>query len=466
MRLPFVTVLLIGVLAFQAAVVRADETPRPNIVFILADDLGWTDLSCTGSEYYETPNIDRLASEGTRFTRYYVSPNCVPSRAALMSGQYAPRTGMYTVGDSERGMAEHRSLDVPKNVEALPQDRRTMADVINSMDYVTGMFGKWHLGGDLVHHPSKRGFDEAISSQGKHFGFTTMPLIQHAPDEYYGDFLTDRAVDFIARHKAEPFFLYLPHFLVHKPIDPKPEYAKIWKKKPPKGTHWNPDYAAMIQSLDESVGRVMAALDEQGLAKNTLVIFASDNGGLGGYQRTEPPSEERGVTDNAPLRGGKGTLYEGGVRVPFIARWPGVVPKAATCNAPIAHVDMLPTLAAVAGANLPEQPLDGMNILPLLRAPETVSAREPIFLHFPVYLESYVHTNGWRTTPASFVIDGDWKLIEFFEDHHVELYNLATDVGETHDLAKEDPARTEALRAKLTAWQKEIGAAMPTPKKK
>lgn len=453
--------LLCSLLSGTAA---AQEAPRPNIVFILADDLGWTDLACQGSEYYETPNIDRLAAEGTRFTRYYASPNCVPSRAALLTGQYAPRTGMYTVGTAERGKAESRKLNVPKNVEELPLDRRTLADVLKGAGYATGIFGKWHLGGGASHHPSKRGFDEAIIAQGDHFDFTTNPPVAHPADQYHGDFMTDRAVEFIARHKADRFFLYLPHFLVHKPIDPKPELAARWKSKPPKGGHHNSDYAAMIQSLDESVGRVLEALETHGLTKNTLVIFTSDNGGLGGYQRTEPPSITPTVTDNAPLRGGKGTLYEGGVRVPFLVRLPGVVPAGVTSATPIAHVDLLPTLAAVASATLPAQPVDGVNLWPLFQAPAAPLAREGLYLHFPVYLESYVHRGGWRTTPGSFVIVGDWKLIEYFEDQRIELYNLADDPGEHHDRASSDAESAAALRAQLAAWRTSIGAAMPVPK--
>lgn len=440
---------------------RAAEAPPPNIVFILADDLGWTDLACQGSQYYETPNIDRLAAEGVRFTRYYTSPNCVPSRAALMTGQYAPRTGMYTVGDAERGKPEERKVSVPVNVEALPQDRMTVANVLKDAGYATGMFGKWHLGAGDAFHPSKRGFDEAITSQGDHFNFVTKPPVEHPKGQYYADFLTDRAIDFIARHKGHPFFLYLPHFVVHAPIDPKPEYAARWKEKPAKGTHSNPDYAAMVQSLDESVGRVMNALETQGVAGNTLVIFSSDNGGVGGYQRTEPPGERPVPTDNAPLRGGKGTLYEGGVRVPFIVRWPGVAPAGATCNTPIAHVDLLPTLAAAGRAKLPGQALDGVNLLPLLQQPEAGLPPRNLYLHFPVYLQSYARKTGWRTTPASYVIAGEWKLLEFLEDGRSELYQVAADVGEQHDLAATEPERVEQLRNELNTWRKGIGAAMP-----
>lgn len=457
LRLSLMSLLL---LAMSAA--RAVAAP-PNVVLILADDLGWSDLGCQGSTYYETPHIDRLATEGMRFTRYYTSPNCVPSRAALMTGQYAPRTGMYTVGESERGEASKRKLKPPINVEDLPLDRKTIADVLKGAGYATGMFGKWHLGPGEEHHPAKRGFNEALASQGKHFKFVTRPPVEHADDAYHGDFMTDRAVDFISRNKSRPFFLYLPHFLVHSPIDPKPELGERWKKKPPSGTHWNPDYAAMIQSLDESVGHVMRALEAARLADNTLVIFSSDNGGVGGYHRTEAPSKNRGITDNAPLSGGKGTLREGGVRVPFIARWPEAIPARAVCETPITHVDLMPTLASLAGAALPEQTIDGVDLSPLLRNATATLPRDALFLHFPVYLESYVHDDGWRTTPGSFIIAGDWKLIEYFEDGRKELYHLGEDIGETRNLIDAQPEMARKLHDRLAGWRSDVNAAMPEP---
>lgn len=464
MRTVFPCLIAVAIFFLTVSPGIAEDAPRPNILFIQADDLGWTDLGCQGSEYYETPNIDRLAAQGIRFTRFYVSPNCTPSRAALLSGQYAPRTGIYTVGDTVRGDAEDRKLNVPENVRDLPLDRKTLGDVAKAAGYATGIFGKWHVGVDGDHHPAKRGFDEAITSQGKHYGFVTKPLVDHPADEYYTDFVTARGVDFIHRHKAEPFFLYIPYFAVHSPIDPKPEYAARWKDKPAKGTHWNSKYAAMIQSLDEGVGRLLDALDVNGLAGNTLVIFTSDNGGVGGYARTEPPGEHPMVTSNEPLRGGKGTLYEGGVRVPFIVRWPGVAPAGTTCAAPIAHVDFLPTLADLLSVPQPKQPLDGVSLLPLFRDPAGSLPARNLYLHFPGYLESYVRESGWRTTPAAYVIAGDWKLIRYFEDNRAELYNLAQDPGEHEDVAATQPEKVKELGDALAQWQRDIHAAMPTPK--
>jgi arylsulfatase A-like enzyme len=322
------------------------------------------------------------------------------------------------------------------------------------------MFGKWHLGEDAEHHPAKRGFDEAISSAGRHFDFATNPKTEVPKGQYLADFLTDRAVDFIRRKKDAPFFLYLPHFGVHAPHQAKPELIERFKTKPPAGGHQNPAYAAMIASVDESVGRVMSVLDELKLAENTVLIFASDNGGVGGYVR-EGIKKGGDVTDNAPLRSGKGSLYEGGTRVPFIVRWPPVTKAGAVCEVPATHVDILPTFVALAGGEKPKQVLDGESLVPLLRDPAAKLGRDAIFQHFPGYLGA--GANNWRTTPAGAVISGDWKLLEFFEDGRLELYNVREDIGETKNLAAANPEKTKELHAKLVAWRKETGAPMPTP---
>ncbi|MDO8542161.1 MAG: sulfatase [Opitutaceae bacterium] len=452
-------------LATAASAAAAATSRPPNIVYILADDLGWTDLGCQGSKYYETPNIDRLAAQGTRMMRYYNSQNCAPTRAVLMSGQYAPRTGMYTVNTLERGTAAERRMKVPANVGQLALDKFILPQAMKAAGYATGMFGKWHLGNSGDYHPSRRGFDEAVVSDGRHFDFLTHPAVDHPKGQYLADFLTDRAVDFIGRHHDKPFFLYLPHFAVHTPIHAKEEYVKAWEKKPARGTHWNPTYAAMIQSVDESVGRVLARLDELKLTNGTVVIFSSDNGGLGGYYRTEAASEKKGFTDNAPLRGGKGTLYEGGLRVPFIIRWPGVVRAGATNDTPVAHVDIYPTFVAIAGSKpRAGYTLDGMSFAGMLKDPPVRPAREAIYWHFPGYLESYVHPSGWRTAPAGAIHAGDFKLLEFFETGRVELYNVREDIGEHSDLAAKMPAKALELQAKLAAWRKTIKADMPVMK--
>ena len=453
-------------IAFALAVLAmaTSQARQPNIVFILADDLGWTDLACQGSKYYETPNIDRLASQGMRMLRYYNSQNCAPTRAVLMSGQYAPRTGIYSVNTLERGTAAERAMHVPAIQTKLALDKYILPQAIKAAGYATGMFGKWHLGNDGPYHPGKRGFDEALVSGGTHFDFAVNPSTEYPKGQYLADFLTDRAVDFIHRHKDHPFFLYLPHFAVHMPIQAKAEYSAEWEKKPVKGTHWNPIYAAMIQSVDDSVGRVMATLADLKLENDTILIFTSDNGGVGGYQRTEAPSEKKGVTDNAPLRGGKGTLYEGGIRVPFIVRWPGVVPAGGTNDTPVAHIDVYPTLVEVAGGDSKPGAVDGVSFVSILRNPHTALNREAIYWHFPGYLESYVHPKGFRTGPVGAIHAGDFKLLEFFETGKRELYNVREDISEKNDLAASMPEKARQLQAKLAAWRVSVQAEMPRMK--
>lgn len=425
----------------------ADAPRQPNIVYILADDLGWTDLGCQGSKYYETPNIDRLAKQGMRFTSYYNSQNCAPTRAALLSGQYAPRTGIFTVGTLERGQAADRKMLVPVNETLLPLDRVTLADSLKDAGYATALFGKWHLGNKGPYHPGKRGFDEAIVSMGKHFDFVTNPSVAVKPGAYLADFLTDHAVRFLDKNKERPFFLYLPHFGVHSPFQAKKEWLAKFADKQGVGGHTNATYAAMIASVDESVGRVLAKLDELGLADNTIVIFSSDNGGV------------HTVTNNAPLRGGKGMLYEGGLRVPFIVRWPGKTAPGSTCPQPVVHVDLFPTFVELAGAKAPKHTLDGVSLASLFSSPEKQLQREAIYFHFPGYLEA--QGGGWRTTPAGMIRSGDFTLLEFFENGRLELYNLKDDLGQQKNLATVRPEKTRDLHSKLVNWRREIRAPMP-----
>src|SRR5262245_33304188 len=451
--------LLIGLCLLTTPVLQAAD--RPNIIYVLADDLGWTDLGCQGSKYYETPNIDRLASQGMRLTRYHNCQNCQPTRAALMTGQYAPRTGVYTVGGIQRFDWQSRPLRPVDNVQNLPLDKITIAQTLKNSGYFTGMFGKWHLGNAGNHHPGKRGFDEAIVSMGAHFDFVTTPPVEYPKGQYLADFLTDKAVDFIKRHKDGPFFLYLPHFGVHSPHHAKEELIARFKDKPAAGGHNSPVYAAMIASVDESVGRIMALLDELKLADNTVLIFSSDNGGVGGYVR-EGVRQAGDITDNTPLRSGKGSLYEGGIRDPFIVRWPGQVKPGATCDVPSVHVDLYPTLADLSGAKLPDnQTLDGESLVPLFRDANANLKRDAIYQHFPAYLGA--GPGHWRTTPVSLIQVGDWKLMEFFEDGRLELYNLKDDIGETNNLAKSMPDKTRELHNRLLTWRKETGAPLPTP---
>lgn len=444
------------VLVLVATPARAAE--KPNVVFILADDLGWTDLGCQGSKYYETPHIDKLARGGLRFTSAYsCGPNCQPTRAALVSGQYGPRTGVYTVGATDRFDSSRRPLIPVDNVQQLPLSMRTLGQVMKQAGYATALFGKWHLGQQGKFHPGARGYDRAITSMGLHFDFATQPKVDYPKGVYLADWLTDQALEFIDSNQSRPFFLELHHFAVHAPHQAKPDLIERFKAKQGVGGHHDPRYAAMIASLDESVGRVVARLEELKLTGKTLVIFTSDNGGVGGYAEAGVRAKE-GITNNAPLHGGKGMLYEGGIRVPWIATWPGTITPGTTA-VPINSVDLFPTLVDVTGGTVEgEVPLDGTSVLPLLQG-KPPGERKPLFWHFPGYLGS--GKDVWRTTPAGAVRSGDWKLIEFFEDGRLELYNLKDDLGETTNLADQLPRKREELHKLLKDWRAAVNAPMP-----
>ena len=455
---------------------------RPNVIFILADDLGWRDLGAYGSGYYETPNIDRLAAQGMKFTNYHSAQNCAPARAALMSGQYAPRTGIYMVGSvaEKGGDLQDRPLKPIENTRDLGLDKITIAQALKNNGYVTAMFGKWHLGNyekNPAYHPSRRGFDEAIETSGKHFKFQLSPETNHDPNAYLADWLTDKSIDFIRRNKEKPFFLYLPHFAPHSPFQAKKELEQRFAAKPPVEGHSNPTYAAMIYSLDESVGRIMALLEELKLDKNTVLIFSSDNGGVGGYDKPgglirkdsddsvdNAPIKNKNedlITDNSPLRSGKGSFYEGGTRVPFIVRWPGKIKEGSVSDVPAIHVDLYPTLLDATQSVKPESyTLDGKSLVPIFINAEEPK-REGIFQHFPAYLGA--GTGQWRATPVSTVISGDWKLMEFLENNRVELYHLREDIGEKNNLAEKNIEKRNELLRRLHQWREEIKAPMPTP---
>lgn len=450
-------------LLFALSIFTTSALPdKPNIVYIMADDLGYTDLACYGSKYYETPNIDNLASQGMRFLNgYSCGPNCQPTRAALMSGQYGPRTGIYTVGNIDRFDWQSRPLKPVENVVELPLKKITLADSLKSNGYKTALFGKWHLGQQGEHHPSKRGFDEAIVSMGKHYDFVTIPKVEYPQGTYLADFLSNKAVNFINQNKEKPFFLCVHHFGVHSPYEAKKELIERFQKKQGVGNHNNPTYAAMLFSVDESVGRILKTLDDLNLSKNTLVIFTSDNGGVGGYTR-EGIRQGGDKTDNTPLRGGKGMLYEGGIRVPYIFRMPGTINPGTTSNTPICSVDLYPTLHEFSKSELPKSyKLDGESYFSQLQGDASKSLkRSDIFWHFPGYLGA--GENTYRTKPVSVIRSGNYKLLEFLEDGKIELYNLIEDVGEKNNLASQMPDLKKELYDKLTYWRKEIKAPMPS----
>jgi len=419
---------------------------KPNFVFIFIDDMGWKDLGFMGSRYYETPNIDKLAGEGVVFTNAYSNaPNCAPTRACLMSGQYTPRHGIYTVGTSERGQSKLRKLIPTPNKMNLDSKVVTIPDALRQGGYTSACIGKWHLGSKSPYRPVDRGFDVAFErNHGGHFS---------KEGDYLTDRLTDEAIKFIDANKDGPFFLYLPHHAVHTPIQAKERLIEKYKKKEPTDAHNNPTYAAMIESVDQSVGRIMAKLDEPALRNNTVVFFFSDNGGYAN------------ATSMVPLRGSKGMLYEGGIRVPMIVRWPGVTRSGGVCEEPVIGIDFYPTMLEMAGVRQPSgHILDGLSIVPLLRGKGTLN-RKAIFWHFPAYLEGYNEEQWpWRTTPTGAIRQGDFKLIEYFEDGKIELYNLKDDLGEKKDLAGTMPDKAEELHRMLIEWRKSVDAPVPAEK--
>ena len=446
------------------------DEKKPNFVFILVDDLGWRDVGFTGSRYYETPQIDRLAREGMVFTNAYANaPNCAPTRACLLSGQYTPRHGIYTVGTSERGQSKHRKLIPTPNTTTLAPGIRTLAEALHTAGYANAHVGKWHLGSDPDSGPRAQGFDRNIAGNRagapkSYFSPYKNPDLDDGPEgEYLTDRLTDEALGFMEEHRDRPFFLYMSHYAVHTPIQAQEAILQKYKQKPPDNGQNNPAYAAMVESTDRSVGRIVEKLDALGIAENTVVVFFSDNGGHGG------------VTSNAPLRGAKGMLYEGGIREPAIVRWPGRIRPGSTCDVPVIGLDFYPTLLEMAGVRRePGQVLDGESLVPLLTGKGTLH-RDTLFWHFPAYLESFrsrgkaaASKDGrirevdlWRTTPAGAVRQGDFKLIEFFEDGRLELYNLREDISERDDLAQALPEKVRALHALLLDWRREVNAPVP-----
>jgi arylsulfatase A len=425
---------------------------KPNILLILADDLGWTDLSSYGSDFYETPHIDRLARNGMKFTQAYSACTvCSPSRAAILTGKYPARLH---ITDWIPGLPpENPKLLVPEWTKYLPREEITLARALRNAGYVTASIGKWHLGGE-EYYPEKHGFDVNIagSSNAAPPSYFAPYKIVTLPEGPKGEYLTDRhgeeAVRFIEQNKDRPFFLYLPLFAVHTPIQGKQAFIEKYRaKKRPGQKQTNTVYAAMIESMDDAVGRIRRTLDELKLDDRTIVIFASDNGG-------RVPT-----TSNHPLRVGKGSCYEGGTRVPLIVHWPGVTKARSVCETPVISMDLHPTILEMAGLKeAAGKSVDGINLVRLLRQDVGLN-RDALFWHYP----HYQHYQLGGTTPYGAIRAGDFKLIEFFDDMRVELYNLHDDIGEQRNLALEMPAKAHELRARLHAWRMEVGAQMPSP---
>lgn len=457
-RNPMLLVVLAAMLLPSWLAAGADRSPRPNIVFFYIDDLGWTDLGFMGSDYYESPRTDQLASQGMVFHAAYSNgPNCAPSRASLMSGLYTPRHGIFTVGDPRRGNDRFRKLEPAANKTVLAAGFVTLAEALRAGGYATATMGKWHLGAD----PTTQGFDVNIAGRewgspsggGYHSPYAFPNLVNRQPGEYLTDRLTDEACAFIEAHRGEPFFLYLTHYAVHTPIQAKAGLTEKFAAKTKGKHHANAKYAAMIASVDESVGRVLDTLDRLALADNTIVLFCSDNGGFSG------------ATSNVPLRGAKGMLYEGGIRVPLIVKWPGVTAAGSVCHEPVIGIDFYPTLLEVTGTAPPAATrLDGRSLVPLLRDATASLDRPALFWHFPCYLQGAGDPHGgpFRTTPAAAIRMGPWKLIQWFETGRTELYDLRDDLGERHDLSRTRPDQAEQLLAALRQWQRDVNAPIPS----
>ena len=430
-----------------------------NIVFFLADDLGWTGLKCFGSDFYETPHLDRLAKNGMRFTDAYAACTvCSPTRAAIMTGLYPARIHLTDfIAGQNRPFAK---LRIPDWKKGLDHDYVTIAEQLHGFGYRTALIGKWHLnqaGSDsTASSPESQGFDYVVDKPNGTKGYrlpSDVPPIGKSKREYLTDYLTDHAIRFLDESKSEPFFLYFAFHVPHTPISGRDDLVAAFKSKAKDDAiHNNPDYAAMVASMDESVGRIVERLEQLGLTDNTLVVFTSDNGGL-----TQRYGKHDGFTENLPLRRGKGSAYEGGVRVPTIIRWPGVTQPDSICHEPISSVDYYPTLLEVArGTKATQETMitDGRSLVPVLRNP-TESFERDLFWHYPHY-----HAGG--DGPYGAVRSGNWRLIEFYETGLLELYDLNEDIGEKHNLATINERKTNELHNRLQRWRQEVAAQMPT----
>jgi arylsulfatase A-like enzyme len=433
---------------------------KPNILLIDIDDLGWRDLGYMGSQYYETPHIDSLATEGMVLTEAYAAAaNCAPSRASLFSGQWPSRTGIYTVGSSERGRSVNRKLIPVENTLYLKPDQLTFPQLLQKNGYHTCHVGKWHIS----KNPTDYGFDVNIGGAeyghppGGYFSPWHNRTLKDGPKgEYLTDHLTDLALDYLKTVGDKPFFMNFALYAVHTPLQGKPALVAKYKQK--KGSYGqdNPEYAAMIETMDTNVGRIIDYLKSSGKFDNTLIIFTSDNGGV------------YGITHQWPLRAGKGSYYEGGIRIPMVAVWPGHIKPGSSSSQPVINTDIYPTFLGVAGIKKPAgKVLDGHSFLSVLEG--GTRPVEPMFWDFPVYLETlkkYAPNRQsadqcFRTRPGSSVRLGSWVLQEYYEDGHLELYNIDTDLGERKNLAKLYPDKAKQLHELLIHWRQKLHAPVP-----
>jgi arylsulfatase A-like enzyme len=457
------TALMAPAAAALRATARADEDSpaRPNVVFFLVDDMGWRDLACYGSTFFETPNIDRLAAQGMRFTDGYAAcPVCSPTRASIVTGKHPARLHLtnFLVG---RRWPKDAPIAPPDWQTFLPPSEVSIAERLKTAGYTTAHIGKWHLGGKPQYWPENQGFDLNVAGCGSGMPRSYFwpawrnnpPVKGRRPGDYLPEVLTHHALRFLQQHGAgeKPFYLQFNFYNVHIPLQARRDAIEKYRRKPvrPDETQTNAIYAAMVEAVDTAVGRVLAKLDELGIADRTVILFTSDNGGLSVREGPNTPA-----TNNAPLRAGKGYLYEGGIREPWIVKWPGHVKPGSICATPITSHDAYPTILEIAGVpDAPDHVTDGRSIVPLLTQAGQLD-RDALYWHYPHYANQ-----GGR--PGSAVRRGPWKLIERHEDGRLELYNLEKDLGERHNLADEQPEKAAELQEMLHAWRQRVGAQMP-----
>jgi len=448
-------IVILLTIFFYSCVTGEKET-RPNILLINIDDMGWRDVGFMGSEYYETPNLDALAAGGMVFTQAYAAAsNCAPSRACMMSGQWAPRHGIYTVTNSDRGKSKDRKIIPTPNNEYIPEDNLLLPQVLKDAGYVTCHAGKWHLSDD----PLQNGFDLNIG--GSHAGnpgsyyppYKRVPsLIAPTNDYYLTNLVMDKTLEFLSSVGDKPFFMYYSPYAVHTPIHPVKSLLPKYEGKLEWNGQNNAKYATMVENLDTQIGRMIKLLKEIGKLENTFILFISDNGGV--YR----------ITKQWPLRAGKGSYYEGGIREPMFVYWQEKIPKGTKSEIPVSNLDFYPTILEVAGITKPEDKiLDGESILPVLTETSTIEER-PLFWHFPIYLQGgnkETQDPLFRTRPGSAVRLGEWKLIQYFENNDIELYNLKDDIGEKNNHAESNPEKVKELLGILEDWREETNAPVP-----
>jgi uncharacterized sulfatase len=455
-----VTHLIAAALVCAAVSSTATAAERPNMVLIFIDDMGWKDVGCYGNDFVDTPRIDRLAAEGVRFTDFYAAGAvCSPTRCALQSGQNQARIGITDFISGHWRPFER--VITPRPTMALPLDTVTVGEALKSAGYKTGYVGKWHLGSGAQFQPDRQGYDFSAVIGGPHlpeaYRVQGRPDLKPKSEQYRTDFEADLSINFIRSNKSQPFFLMLSPYAVHIPLAAMSDKVEKYQKKAAKLNRDlpHPVYAAMIEHCDDMVGRIVDAVEDAGLTDNTMIVFTSDNGGL--YRRYDYREHaDDNVSSLAPLKGEKGSLHEGGVRVPLIVKYPPLAKPGTVCSEPTISYDFYPTFVDLAGGSPPvNQTIDGLSLKPLLSEPDAKLRRDAVHWHYPHY---------HHDRPASSIRERDWKLIEYLDGtSDVELYHLSDDLGETSNLASQKQGRVADLKQKLNAWRRDVLARMPIP---